>query len=312
MTTTTTGDEAAPVSLTGDPRRHRRERTVRTLFFSAATFSVLLSVLIVLSLVGESWNFISSVELSALWDIGWFPRRGLFDLKTIIGATLLISLIAMLIATPLGLGAAVYLAEYASPRMRRTLKPILEILAGIPSVVLGYFALTWINPNLVQELFEDAGIFTMLGAGIGVGILVTPLVASVSEDALRAVPAALREASYGLGANKSTTVRKVVFPAAISGIVASLILGVSRAIGETMVVAMAAGAVGGGLFSLNPLDPGITMTAAMASLAIGSDQVAGAGNAFQSLFFVGLLLFALTLVLNVISDRFVRRIQEKY
>ncbi len=195
--------------------------------------------------------------------------------------------------------------------MRRLLKPILEILAGIPSVVLGYFALTWISPNLVLPLFESQ-VFNMLAAGIGVGILVTPLVASVSEDAMRAVPQSLREASYGLGARKSATVRKVVLPAAVSGIVASLILGVSRAIGETMVVAMAAGATGGGLLTQNPLDPGITMTAAMASLAIGSDQVAGVGNAFQSLFFVGLLLFVMTLILNVISERFVRRVREKY
>jgi phosphate transport system permease protein len=195
--------------------------------------------------------------------------------------------------------------------MRRVLKPILEILAGIPSVVLGYFALTWISPNLVQRIFE-AQVFNLLAAGIGVGVLVTPLVASVSEDALRAVPQTLREASYGLGARKATTVRRVVLPAGVSGIVASLILGVSRAIGETMVVAMAAGATGGGLLTANPLEPGITMTAAMASLAIGSDQVAGAGNAFQSLFFVGLLLFVMTLGLNVLSERFVRRVREKY
>lgn len=311
MTTASKAEQAASM-LRGDPRRQRRERAVRGAFFGAAAFSVVLSALIVFSLFGEAWNFISTVDLSSLWEIGWFPRRGLFDLRTIIVATLLISLVAMLIATPLGLGAAVYLSEYASPRMRRLLKPILEILAGIPSVVLGYFALTWISPNLIQTVFSNAGVFNMAAAGIGVGVLVTPLVASVSEDALRAVPLSLREASYGLGARKSETVRQVVFPAAISGIVASLILGVSRAIGETMVVAMAAGAVGGGLLSFDVLQPGITMTAAMASLAIGSDQVAGAGNAFQSLFFVGLLLFFMTLGLNIMSDRFVRRVRERY
>lgn len=310
--TTPTKAEQWGSTLRGDPRRRRRERAVRGMFLGAATFSVVLSGLIVFALFGEAWNFISTVELSSLWEIGWFPRRGLFDLRTIVVATLLISLVAMLIATPLGLGAAVYLSEYAKPRARRILKPILEILAGIPSVVLGYFALTFISPNLIQALFSDAGVFNMAAAGIGVGVLVTPLVASVSEDALRAVPQSLREASYGLGARKSATVRQVVFPAAISGIVASLILGVSRAIGETMVVAMAAGAVGGGLLSVDVLQPGITMTAAMASLAIGSDQVAGVGNAFQSLFFVGLLLFAMTLALNIVSDRFVRRVREKY
>ena len=305
---TTVADKA---DLRGDPKRRRRERRVRRLFVASAVLSIIISLLIVGSLAGESWNFLTSVELASLWEIGWFPRRALFDLRTIIVSTLVITAIAMVIATPLGLGAAIYLSEYANPRLRRWLKPILEILAGIPSVVLGYFALTWISPNLVLKLFESQ-VFNQLAAGIGVGILITPLVASVSEDAMRAVPQALREASYGLGARKSETVRKVVIPAAVSGIVASLILSVSRAIGETMVVAMAAGATGGGLFTANPLDPGITMTAAMASLAIGSDQVAGAGNAFQSLFFVGLLLFVMTLILNIISERFVRRVQEKY
>ena len=299
------------IDLGGDPKRLRRERVVRGAFWGAALFSVLLSALIILSLAEEAWRFMSTVEWSALWSIGWFPRRGLFDLRTIIVATLLVAGIAMLVAAPLGLGAAVYLSEYASPRMRRVLKPVLEILAGIPSVVLGYFALTWISPNLIQPIF-DSDIFNMLSAGIGVGILTTPLVASVAEDSLRAVPHALREASYGLGARKSATVRKVVLPAAVSGIMAAMILGVSRAIGETMVVAMAAGATGGGLLTLNPIEPGITMTAAMASLAIGTDQVAGAGNAFQSLFFVGLLLFAMTLLLNIVSDRFVQRVREKY
>ncbi|MGI8823174.1 MAG: phosphate ABC transporter permease subunit PstC [Acidimicrobiia bacterium] len=299
------------IDLGGDPKRLRRERVVRGAFWGAALFSVLLSALIILSLAEEAWRFMSTVEWSALWSIGWFPRRGLFDLRTIIVATLLVAGIAMLVAAPLGLGAAVYLSEYASPRMRRILKPVLEILAGIPSVVLGYFALTWISPNLIQPIF-DSDIFNMLSAGIGVGILTTPLVASVAEDSLRAVPQALREASYGLGARKSATVRKVVLPAAVSGIMAAMILGISRAIGETMVVAMAAGATGGGLLTLNPIEPGITMTAAMASLAIGTDQVAGAGNAFQSLFFVGLLLFAMTLLLNIVSDRFVQRVREKY
>lgn len=299
------------ISLAGAPRRLRRERRVERLFRSAAGLSVLISLLIVGSLAREAWAFISTVDLSSLWEIGWFPRRGIFDLRTVIVGTLLIATVAMLVATPLGLGAAIYLSEYAHPRARRILKPALEILAGIPSVVLGYFALTWISPNLVQRFFE-AGVFSMLAAGIAVGILVTPLVASVSEDAMRAVPMSLREASYGLGAKRAATVTRVVFPAAISGIVASLILGLSRAIGETMVVAMAAGAVGGSLFEANVLEPGQTMTAAMTALAIGSDQVAGAGNAFQSLFFLGLLLFLMTMVLNIVSQRFVRRVRERY
>ncbi|MBU1865701.1 MAG: phosphate ABC transporter permease subunit PstC [Actinobacteria bacterium] len=303
--------EPLTLDLSGPVPRLRRERRVRRVFWIAALVSVLISLLIVGSLVGEAWNFIRTIPLASLFDIGWFPRRGLFDLRTVIVGTMLIAGIAMLIATPLGLGAAIYLSEYATPRARRILKPLLEILAGIPSVVLGYFALTWISPNLVQKI-SSAGVFSMAAAGIGVGILVTPLIASVSEDAMRAVPSSLREASYGLGARKATTATRVVFPAAISGIAASLILGLSRAIGETMVVAMAAGAVGGSLFEMNVFEPGQTMTAAMTALAIGSDQVAGSGNAFQSLFFLGLLLFMITLVLNVASERFVRRVREKY
>jgi len=308
----TTEASAPDIDLRGSRTRLRRERRVHRLFFGAAVTSILISLLIIGSLAGEAWRFISTVDLSSLWDLGWFPRRGMFDLKTVLVGTLLIALVAMAVATPLGLGAAVYLSEYARPRARRWLKPILEVLAGIPSVVLGYFALTWISPNLVMRLNPQAGVFNMAAAGIGVGILVTPLVASVTEDAMRAVPHALREASYGLGARKATTVTRVVFPAAASGIVASLILGLSRAIGETMVVAMAAGAVGGSLFEVNIFQPGQTMTAAMSALAIGSDQVAGSTNAFQSLFFLGLLLFLMTLALNVISERFVRKVREKY
>jgi phosphate transport system permease protein len=171
--------------------------------------------------------------------------------------------------------------------------------------------LTWISPNLVDPICTDREIFNLAAAGIGVGILVTPLVASIAEDALRAVPLSLREASYGMGARKMSTSIRVVFPAAISGIVASLILGLSRAIGETMVVAIAAGATGGSLFTLNICGAGQTMTAAMTSLAIGSDQVAQRG-AVDSLFFVGMLLFLMTLALNLFSQRFVQRVRQKY
>ena len=285
---------------------------MKSVFFLASAVSVAVSVAIVVSLAGQAWTFISQVELSTLFTIGWFPRRGMYDIPTLLIATTIIAGIGMLVAIPLGLGAAAYLSEYASPRLRRWLKPMLEILAGIPSVVLGFWALTFIGPEVVQRVFSSAKPFTMMAAGLGVGVLITPLVATVSEDAMRAVPLSLREASYGLGANKATTVRRVVFPASLSGVVASLILALSRAIGETMIVFMAAGAVGGALRTFNPLDPGQTMTAAVASLATGSDQVAGEGLAFQSLFFVGLLLFLLTLGLNSISNRFVRKYREQY
>lgn len=285
---------------------------MRRLFLAAAVFSVVVSAAIVLSLFGEAMRFLGAIDLSQLWADGWFPRRGRFDMRTIVWHTVLVSLIAMVVATPLGLGAATYLSEYAKPRARRLLKPILEILAGIPSVVLGFFALRFITPELVQRIWPGVQQSNLMAAGIGVGILIVPLVASVSEDAMRAVPRSLREASYGLGAKKWHTSLRVVFPAALSGITASLILGLSRAIGETMVVAIAAGATGGSLLQVNPLHGGQTMTGAIASLAIGSDQVAGEAGTFNSLFFVGLALFAMTLLLNVVSERFVRRFRQRY
>lgn len=296
----------------GDPKRLRTERIVKGLLFGAAASSIVISALIVLSLVREAWTFVTQVELAALWTDGWFPRRGAYDVKTIVSGSLLITVIAMAVAAPLGLGAAIYLSEYARPGVRKVLKPVLEILAGIPSVVLGFFALTFISPELVQAVFGEATQFNMLAAGIGVGILTIPLVASISEDALRSVPHSLREASFGMGAKKITTVLRVVVPAAVSGLVAAFIVAVSRAIGETMVVFIAAGATGGSLFTLDPLGPGQTMTAAMASQAAGTDQVVGEGLTFQSLFFVGMLLFLVTMTLNISADRFVRRVRQKY
>ena len=298
--------------LRGDPRRMRKERIVAGVLRTAAALSILISVLIVLSLVGQALEFLRKVDLASLFEIGWFPRRGLFDVRTLVVGTLLVTLVAMVVATPLGLGAAIYLSEYAPPRLRRVLKPALEILAGIPSVVVGFFALTFLAPEVVKRIWSDSAQFNLAAAGIGVGILVVPLIASIAEDAMRAVPRHLREAAYGLGARKAVVSARVVVPAAVSGIVAALIVAVSRAIGETMVVAIAAGASGGSLFNLDITQPGQTMTAAMASLATGTDQVRGNDAAFQSLFFVGLLLFLITLALNVVAARFVRRVRQKY
>jgi phosphate transport system permease protein len=298
--------------LRGDARRLRTERAVRAVLLGAALLSIVISGLIVLSLVREAWTFISQVEWASLWTTGWFPRRGLYDIKTLLVGSLLVTAIAMAVAVPVGLGAAVYLAEYASTRVRRVVKPVLEILAGIPSVVLGFFALTWISPQLVQRASDGASLFNLAAAGIGVGILTVPLVASISEDAMRSVPLALREASAGMGARKITTTVSVVVPAAVSGLVAAFIVAASRAIGETMVVAIAAGATGGSQFTLDVLKPGQTMTAAMAAQAAGTDAVRGAALTFQSLFFVGLLLFLITLGLNLVADRYVRRVRQKY
>jgi phosphate transport system permease protein len=298
--------------LQGTPRRRRNEGLVQAVLLGASALSVVISAGIVLSLIFEAISFVASIQLPQLLADGWFPRRGMFSLPTVIAGTLIVTIIAMAVAAPVGLASAVFLSEYASPRIRKAVKPVLEILAGIPSVVLGFFALTWISPNVVQAIFADAKGFSLLAAGLGVGILTIPLVASISEDAMRAVPQALREASYGLGARRITTSLRVVVPAAISGIVAALILAVSRAIGETMVVAVAAGASGGSLFTLNPVGPGQTLTGAMASLATGSDNVTGNSSAFLSLYFLGFLLFLMTLGLNLIGDIFVRRTRQRY
>jgi phosphate transport system permease protein len=300
----------AGMSLRGSARRQRRETIVRGLFLAASLVTILISLFIVAAVLFEAISFLSQIDLGQLVGIGWFPRRGIFDVATIVIGTLIVTVIAMLIATPVGLFSAIYLSEYATPRFRRTVKPILEVLAGIPSVVLGFFALTLLTPAVIRPLFKEANSFNLAAAGIAVGILSIPLVASVAEDAMRSVPQNLREASYGLGARRITTSLKVVFPAAISGIIAALILATSRAIGETMIVAVAAGAPQAR--TINPLDPGGTMTSAMVGLATGSDQVTGNSAAFQSLFFVGLLLFTITLVLNVVGDAFVRRARQRY
>ena len=312
MALTATTSEVTLDLMRGSRKRRRKERAVRAVFFSAAVLGLVISIAIVAALLGQAVRWLFAIDLGWLWTEGWFPRADEFDLLTIFAGTVMIAVIAILVAAPLGLGAAAYLSEYASPRTRRTLKPILETLASIPSVVLGYFALQWINPSLVQKVFTTAGTFNFLAAGLAVGILTIPLVASVAEDAMHAVPSALREAAYGIGARRKTVTTKVVFPAAVSGVVASLILGFARAVGETMVVAIAAGATGGALRTFNPLDRGQTMTGAISSLAIGSDQVRGSGFAFDSLYFVGILLFAITFILNLVSERFVRRVRSQY
>jgi len=286
---------------------------MRWVFRLAALMTFAVTITIILTLAVDAWEFFSKVDKSVLWgQIGWFPRRGFFDLPTLIVGTFIVTAIAMVVAIPLGLGAAIYLSEYAQPRVRRILKPVLEVLAGVPSVVLAFFAIAFINPNIVRRFFERADVFNLAAAGLAVGVLSIPIIASVSEDALRAVPMSLREASYGLGARRASTAFRVVFPAAISGIIAALVLGVSRAVGEVMVVAIAAGAVGGALFHFDPLLPGQTMTAAMAALGFGSDQVAGDNLAFQSLYFLGALLFLMTLLLNFVADRLVARVREEY
>ncbi|MCH1452327.1 MAG: phosphate ABC transporter permease subunit PstC [Acidimicrobiales bacterium] len=310
--------DLAPVRSVTDlrlaPGRAAQNERARKAMFAAGLSSVVVSVLIVLNIFTEAWAFVSDQEFSwgLLTDVGWFPRRGQFDLSTLFVGTLWVTIIAMVVAGPVGIGVAFYLSEYAGDRTQRIVKPLIETLASIPSVVLGLFAISFIFPKILQPIFADIGIFSLLAAGLGVGVLTVPIVASISEDAMRAVPTELREASYGLGARKATTALRVVFPAAISGISAALIVGVSRAIGETMVVFIAAGGSGGALFESDPTEPGQTLTAAMASVGAGTDSVAGSGIAFQSLYFLGALLFLATLLLNVASDFIVRRFRQVY
>lgn len=313
--------------LAGNPKRRAKETRVKALFGGAAILSLVVSVLIVGSLMFKAQSFLAdlvnppqeTLEAAGSTGVGvgslvgdqWAPRLIEFDIKTLLLGSIIVTIVAMLVAGPVGFGAAIYLSEYASPRVRKILKPVLEVLAGIPSVVLGFFALKWIGPNVVDRLF-GSGNQSLLAAGIGVGILTIPLVASVSEDAMRSVPNALREASAGLGARKMTTSISVVVPAAISGLVAALIIATSRAIGETMVVFLAAGGSGNSAqFTVNPLDKGATMTAAMASQASGTEGTI-IETAFNSLFFVGAVLFVITLLLNVFADRFVRRVRQAY
>ena len=299
--------------LAGSRKRLMREQVIRHGLFGAALFSVVISLLIMYALFSEAWVFMRDVDWGVVWgEIGWFPRRGIYDMPTLLVASLWTTAIAMIVAAPIGLGAAIYLAEYARPRTRKILKPILEVLAGIPSVVLGFFALSWIAPNVVSNIGGEGGRGSIMAAGIGVGILTIPLVASISEDAMKSVPNALREASAGMGAKKVTTVLRVVLPASVSGLVAAMIVAVSRALGETMVVFMAGGAADAAIKTYSPYEGSLTMTAAMASLASGTDSVVGEGLTFQSLFFVGLVLFLITLVLNVVGNRFVARVREQY
>lgn len=309
MSATTTDD----LDLSGSGRNSRRETTVRWILRAAGITSVLITVGIVVALAEEAIRFLAGVpDISLLWSPrGWSAGAEFFDLRTLLIPTLYIAVMSMFVSVPLGLGAAIYLSEYANRRVRKFVKPIMEILAGIPSVVLGFFALTFITPNVVQAILPGAQFFNMVSAAIAVGVLASPYMASISEDAMTSVPRALREASYGLGARQRRTVTSVVLPASISGLVAAFILTLSRVIGETMVVTIAAGSAGSSPFQADPLGPGQTLTAAIANLALGSDAVT-TGYQYQSIYFLGLLLFLITLGLNVLGDRLVRKYRKEY
>ena len=260
----------------------------------------------------ERSEFFTSTRVS-LWEFftgtKWNPQIGHFGILPLLNATLTTTFIAMLVALPIGLSIALYLSEYATYKARQMLKPILEVLAGIPTVVYGYFALTFMTP-LLRSIFgaDVVDIYNTASAGIVIGILVIPMVSSMSEDALSAVPRSLREAAYALGATKLETALKVVLPAAISGIMAAFIVSISRAIGETMIVAVAAGA--GSNFTFNPFEAAETMTGHIVRISGG--DLSYDSIDYNSIFAIGLTLFFMTLSLNVISQRIVRRFREVY
>lgn len=288
------------------------ETIIQGFLFFCGALSILTTAGIVYVLGRESWLFFGSPELHLIDFITttkWQPQAGQFGIWPLVTATLITSLIAMLVALPLGLAVAIYLSEYASERVRGTLKPILEVLAGIPTVVYGYFALTFMTPLLRSIFGQDiVQIYNMASAGLVMGILILPLVSSMAEDALRAVPKALREAAFGLGATRLETALTIVFPAALSGISAAVIIAISRAIGETMIVAIASGA--GPNFTFNPFAAAETMTGHIVRISGGDlpyDSIA-----YNSIFAIGLLLFLMTLGLNVFSRMMVRRFREEY
>ena len=288
------------------------ENVIQGFLFLCGAISILTTVGIVFVLGRESWLFFGSPEVNIVEFVTgtvWQPAIGKFGIWPLLTSTLIISFIAMLVAIPLGLSAAIYLSEYASVRVRTILKPILEILAGIPTVVYGYFALTFMTP-LLRSIFgqNTVEIYNMASAGIVMGIMILPLISSLSEDALSAVPNALRQAAYGLGATKMETATQVVLPAAFSGIMAAVILAISRAIGETMIVAIAAGA--GPSFTFNPFEAAETMTGHIARIS-GGDLSYNTID-YNSIFAIGMTLFLLTLILNIISRYIVSRFREEY
>lgn len=302
---------AGTINLRG--RRRFGENIIETIVFICGAISIFTTTAIVIVLFEEAWLFFGAPEVDLAEFFGtttWQPETGRFGIWPLLNSTLLTSVIALLVAVPLGLGAAIYLSEYASPAARGYLKPILEVLAGVPTVVYGYFALTFVTPVILYGLLgrENVEVYNMLSAGLTMGIMILPLVASMSEDALSAVPRSLREGSYGLGATRLETSVRVVVPAALSGLLAAVIVAMSRAVGETMIVALAAGA--GPRFTFNPLQAAETMTGHIARISGG--DISYASIQYTSIFAIALVLFFMTLLLNLLSGWVVRRFREVY
>jgi phosphate transport system permease protein len=310
--------EAAGLSRAAEAALDLRRRTrplellIQGALFLCGLLSIFTTAGIIYVLLSQAWLFFADPAVSLIEFFSgssWVPEIGLFGVWPLVSATLTTSLIGMLVAIPLGLAAALYLSEYASPTVRAWVKPLLEVLAGVPTVVYGYFALGFITP-LLRGLFgsESVSVYNMAAAGIAMGILILPLIASLSEDALSAVPQSLRAASFGLGATRLETALRVVLPAAASGLMAACIIGISRAVGETMIVALAAGA--GPRLTLNPFESAETITGHIARISGG--DLSYNSIQYNSIFALGLLLFGITLTLNIISRRIVARFREVY
>lgn len=298
------------IEYSASSARRIYETAIAGFLFLCATISILTTVGIISVLIFETIEFLREVPVTEfLFGTVWTPlfEPAQFGVLPLVTSTLITSLIAMLVALPVGMLAAIYLSEYAAPRTRGILKPALEILAGVPTVVYGYFALTFVTPFL-REYLADMKVFNGLTAGLVMGIMIIPLVSSLSEDAMNAVPSSLREAAYGLGSTKLEVTLRVVVPAALSGIVAAFILAISRAVGETMIVAIAAGQ--STTLQFNPLNPMETMTAFIARVSLGDNPQTSLE--FKTIFAVGMLLFLVTFLLNIISQRVLAKYREVY
>jgi len=310
---TTAESPSRPVRRLGAARPRYGERVIQGLLFLCAAVSVGTTVGIVIALAGPTIEFLGEVPVEDfLFGTDWRPLFAPpdFGVLPLVSATIVVTFWALAVCIPFGLGAAIYLSEYARPGVRKSLKPVLEILAGIPTVVYGFFALTFLTPQLQKLwLFGDPpGVFNALAAGLVMGVMILPTVASLSEDAMAAVPQGLRQGAYALGASKRIVATRIVVPAALSGIVASFVLAISRAVGETMIVLIAAG--GTPNLSFNPAEAMQTMTAFIAAAGLGDQPTGSTG--YKTIFAVGALLFVATFVMNVFSIRLVRRYREVY
>lgn len=291
--------------------RRVREAPIYAFLFACAALSVLTTIGIIAVLIEETVNFFGEVSIVEFFTARqWTPlfTEKHFGILPLLSATMLMAAGAMVLAIPLGLAVAIYLSEYAPDSVRGVVKPVLEILAGIPTVVYGYFALQFITPNIIRPIFADAGVFNAASASIAMGIMILPLVSSLSEDAMRAVPQSLREGAYGVGATKFEVATRVVVPGALSGIIASFILAASRAVGETMIVTIAAGQIPN--LTWNPLEAMEAMTAYIVQVSLG-DTPRGTIE-YSTIFVVGLMLFASTLVMNIFAQFLLHRFREVY